>query len=219
MQCDYLTVLSIRHNILPVREIFYPKLLKEDCFAMEMNELIQNELENVKRVFDRTLDGLTPAELKWQPRPDANSIGLILFHSIRAEDSSIHRLQGKPQLWESDKWYQKFNKMIADGGAHYTTEQVAAFVVPNLKELLVYAEAVRKDTLEYLKGLEPKDFDKKVNLPPPPARMVMPSGRSAPPWPPFNPIVGSMLLHVVTHLSEHAGKISYIRGLQRGMDK
>ena len=30
---------------------------------MEMNELIQNGLENSKRVIDRTLDGLTPAEL------------------------------------------------------------------------------------------------------------------------------------------------------------
>ncbi len=186
---------------------------------MQMKEFIQNGLENVKRGFDRTLDGLTPAELKWQPRPDANSIGLILFHSIRTEDSSIHRLQGKPQLWESEKWYQKFNKTIDDGGAHYTAEQVAAFVVPDLKELLAYAETVRKDSLEYLKGLKPKDFDKKVNLPPRPAPMAMPAGRPAPSWPPFNPIVGLMLLHVVTHLSEHAGEISYIRGLQRGMDK
>jgi hypothetical protein len=186
---------------------------------MEMKEFIQNGLENIKRVFDRTLDVLTPTELKWQPRPDANSIGLILFHSIRTEDSSIHRLQGKPQLWESEKWYQKFNKAIDDGGAHYTAEQVAAFVVPDLKELLAYAEAVRKNTLQYLKGLKPADFDKKVNLPPPPARMTIPAGRPAPPWPPFNPIVGSMLLMLMTHLSEHAGEISYIRGLKRGMDK
>jgi hypothetical protein len=186
---------------------------------MEMNELVQNGLENGKRVIERTLDGLTPAELKWQPRPDANSIGLIFFHCIRAEDHGIHRLQGKPQLWESEKWYQKFNKTIEDGGAHYTAEQVASFVVPDLKELLAYAVAVRKDTLNYLKGLKPKDFDKKVNLPPPPISIVIPAGSPIPPRPPFNPIVGSMLMHEVTHLSEHAGEISYIRGLQRGMDK
>jgi len=186
---------------------------------MEMKEFIQNGLENIKRLFDRTLDGLTPEELKWQPRSDANSIGLILFHSIRSEDSSIHRLQDKPQLWESEKWYQKFNKAIDDGGAHYAAEQVAAFVVPDMKDVTAYAEAVRKDTLEYLKGLKQKDFDKKVNLPPPPASMAMPAGRPNPPRPPFNPIVGSMLLMLMTHLSEHAGEISYIRGLQRGMDK
>ena len=186
---------------------------------MEMNELFQNGFENVKRVLDRTLDGLTPAELKWQPRSDANSIGLILFHSIRSEDHAIHRLQEKPQLWESEKWYQKFNKKIEDGGAHYTADQVASFVVPDQRELLAYAEAVRKETVNYLKGLKPKDLDKKVNLPPPPAHMVMPSGRPVPKWPPFDPIVGMMLLHEVNHLSEHAGEVSYLRGLQRGMDK
>ena len=186
---------------------------------MEMNELIYHGLENVKRVFDRTLDGLTPAELKWQPRPDANSIGLILFHSIRSEDHLIHRLQGKPQLWESEKWYQKFNKTIEDGGAHYTAEQVAAFVVPDLKDLLAYAEEVRKDTINYLKGLKPKDFDKKVNLPPPSVPMVIAARKPYSSTTSFNPIVGSMLMHEVTALSEHVGEISYIRGLQRGMDK
>jgi len=114
---------------------------------------------------------------------------------------------------------QKFHKAINDGGAHYTAEQVAAFVFPDLKDLLAYSEAVRKETLVYLKGLKPEDFDRKVNLPPPPAPTANPGGRPAPPRPPFNPVVGSMLLRLVTHLSQHAGEISYIRGLKRGMDK
>ena len=185
---------------------------------MEMNELIQNGLENSKRVIDKTLDGLTAEELKWQPKPDANSIGLILFHMIRIEDSMVHRIQGKPQIWETEKWYQKFNKTIEDGGAHYTAEQVAAFVVPDIKDLLAYSEMVRKNTLEYLKGLKPKDLDKKVNLPPPPPSTAMPAGNAGR-RPPFEPIVGSMLMHEVTELAGHAGEISYLRGLQRGMDK
>ena len=183
---------------------------------MEMKELIQNGLEDVNIIFDRTLDGLTAEELKWQPRPDAKSIGFILFDSIRAEDHLIHRLQGKPQLWESAKWYQKFNKTIGDGGAHYTAEQLAAFVVPDLKDLLAYAEVVRKETLSYLKGLKPKDFDKKVNMPPP---IAIQAGRPTPPRPLLYPIVGSMLIHLLTRFAERVGEISYIRGLQRGMDK
>ena len=188
---------------------------------MEVRELIQNGLENVQRGVDRTLESLTPAELKWQPRPDANCIGLILFHMIRAEDSLVHSmLQGKPQLWESEKWYQKLNKAIDDGGAHYTAEQVADFVVPDLNDLLGYTEAVRKQTFQYLEGLKPEDLDKKVDLPPPPAPKEMPAGSSAPPRrPPFNPIVGSILLMLVTHLSLHGGEIAYLRGLQRGLDK
>jgi len=39
---------------------------------MEAKELIQIGLANVKRAIERTLDGLTSAEIKWQPKPDAN---------------------------------------------------------------------------------------------------------------------------------------------------
>ena len=127
---------------------------------MESKELIKAGFDNIKRTIDRTLDGMTQEELAWHPRPDANSIGLILFHVLRSEDHTIQRLQGKPQIWESEKWYQKFNKTIDDDGTRYTVEQVAAFVVPDLKEFLAYAEAVRKETLGYLKGLKTKDFDK-----------------------------------------------------------
>lgn len=185
---------------------------------MEMKNLIQSGLDTAKRTLDRKLDGLTAAELKWQPHPEANSIGLILFHVIRVEDSIISRIQDKPQLWESEKWYQKLNKTAEDGGAHYTAEQIAGFVVPDLKDLLSYAESVRKNTLEYLKQIKPKDFDKKVNLPPPPTP-VMSAGNPLPPRPPDNRVVGSELMHLVTELSGHTGEISYLRGLQRGLDK
>ena len=131
----------------------------------------------------------------------------------------VHRIQGKPQIWVTEKWYQKFNKAIEDGGAHYSAEQVATFLVPDIKDLLAYSEMVRKNTLEYLKGLKPKDLDNKVNLPPPPASMAMPAGNAHLRRPPFEPIVGSMLMHEVTELAGHAGEISYLRGLQRGMDK
>jgi hypothetical protein len=190
---------------------------------MEAKVLIQTGLENVKRSIDRTLDGLTPAELKWQPRPDANSIGIILFHIARSEDSSIQsRLQRKMQLWESEKWYQKLGKSLNDTGGHYTVEQVAGFVVPDMKDLFGYAEVARKQTLEYLKNLTPGDFDKKVDIPPmgPPPRDIPTGMPSQPRRSPFRDMtIGSMLMMNVTHFAQHAGEISYLRGLQRGMDK
>jgi uncharacterized damage-inducible protein DinB len=186
---------------------------------MEIKELIKAGLDNAKRSIDRTLDGLTAAELSWHPRSDANSIGLILFHLLRAEDSSLHRIEGKPQVWESGKWYKKMNKAIDDGGAHYTAEQVDNFVVPDIKDLMAYADAVGQDTLEFLSGLKTDDYDRKVNLPPRPPQ-IGPDGKPLPaPRPPFEPIVGSMLLFTLFHVAEHAGEISYLRGLRRGMDK
>lgn len=189
---------------------------------MDAKELIKAGLENTTRSVERTLEGLTPAELKWQPRPDANSIGLILFHMARLEDIMVrHLLQRKPQTWEAEKWCERLGKDKSDSGSHYTPEQVASFCLPDLKDLQAYAGAVRRRTLEYLKDMTPEKLDQKVELPPmgPPPSST-PGGQAPPPRRlPFEPIVGSMLLMTVTHLAQHAGEISYLRGLQRGMDK
>jgi hypothetical protein len=175
---------------------------------MESKEMYKSGLENVKRALNRILDGLTPDEISWHPRPDANSIGLILFHMARSEDSFINRMiQGKPQLWEMGKWYQKLNKGLEDGGAHYTAEQVAGFAVPDIKLLSAYADAVRKQTLDYLAKVTPKELDTEVQMP-----QMGPVKR-----PPA--AIGNILMMNLTHLAEHAGEISYIRGLKRGMDK
>lgn len=99
---------------------------------------------------------------------------------------------------------------------------MTAFVVPNLKDLLGYAEAVRKRTLEYLKDLTPGTFDKTVDLPPlgPPPKDIPAGTPNQPRMSPFRDMtVGSMLMMNVTHFAQHAGEISYLRGLQRGLDK
>ena len=188
---------------------------------MEAKELVKFGLENTKKITDKTLDGLTPAELSWHPKPDANSIGLIIFHMARSEDGFVnHIIQGKTPIWETGKWYLKLNKDIKDTGAHYTAEQVNNFIVPDLKDIQAYADTVRKQTLKYLKDLTPQDMDRKVVLPPPPQPPKNADGTTPPPHkPPFENIVGILLLYTVSHLAEHAGEISYIRGLKRGLDK
>ncbi|MEK7353101.1 MAG: DinB family protein [Chloroflexota bacterium] len=183
---------------------------------MPTKELIQGGFAGVKRSLDRTLNTLTPAELKWQPCHDANSIQIILLHMARAEDTNVQsRLQKKAELWESEKWYEKLNRDAKDNGGHYTLEQVNTFSVSDTKDLLAYFEAVRSKTLEYLKELSEEGMERKFTMPafgPPPAP-------GAPPRPPMELTVASMLLNTVTHLVQHIGESSYIRGLQRGMDK
>ena len=186
---------------------------------MEMKDLVQVGLENATKMLYDALDGLTASELKWQPRPDANSIGLLFFHFVRVEDSAIHDIQGKPHLWVKEKWYQKFNKTVDAGQGNLTAEQISAFVLPDMKEWLVYAEAVRKDTLAYLKGLKNKDFEKQVDLTPPSTPAVATGGNAALPPAHFTVVIGPLLMHMIAALSGRAGEISYIRGLQRGMDK
>jgi hypothetical protein len=174
---------------------------------MNSIEMLKSGLENTKKGVERTLNGMTAEEISWHPRPDANSIGLIYFHMARSEDSFIMSLiQGKKQLWETANWYKKLDKAVDDGGAHYTAEQVEKFKVPDMKKLTAYADAVHTQTLDYLASLSPQKLNAKV---------VFPADHK----PPFEPVVGTILMLNLTHLVGHAGEIAYIRGLKRGMDK
>ncbi len=170
---------------------------------MELKDYILMEIEGLKRSSTRALDTLKQPELSWRPACGCNSIGLILFHVAKSEDSFIQaRLRGKPELYESGKWYEKLNLAKDEAGAHYTVDQVNAFPVPDLKVLLAYYDAVRANTLEYLKGLKAVDLEKKITMPH------------------FGEMTQAAIFSIiVSHTSQHLGEISYLRGILRGMDK
>ena len=170
---------------------------------MEVKEFIQDALDRVKRTTTRLVDGLSHQELMWRPGPECNSIGLILFHQARFEDTFVQsRIRGKPQVWEAEKWCQKFNMPVSESGSGYTAEQIAGFRVPELTDLIGYTEAVRARTLEYLEDAPDDEFNRVVNMP----RMG-------------DITVGALFALIVVHLAQHSGEISYLRGVQRGMNK
>ena len=169
---------------------------------MELKEYLRLELDGLERGTKRVTDTLTQDEIMWRPGCGCNSIGLILFHVARSEDFFINgALQNKPQLWETGKWYKKLNIAENEAGSHYTEEQVNAFPVPQLADMMAYYTAVRQQTLDHLKSLTAAAFDKKVKLQ----------------FGEFN--VAGVFSIIVGHTAQHVGEISYLRGLQRGMDK
>lgn len=169
---------------------------------MELKEYIRLEIDGLDRQLKRVTDTLKQEEIAWRPASGCNSIGLLLFHIAKSEDSFIQtRLQDKKELWETGKWYQKLELDIKEAGAHYTVEQVNAFCAPKLEAVLQYTAAVRAQTLAYLDSLKPADFEKKIKVP----------------WGEMPAVM--MFSMIVSHASQHLGEISYLRGLQRGMDK
>jgi len=170
---------------------------------MELSAFVQSELDRINQANQRVLNGLTKEELAWQPNPQANSIGYLLFHCARFEDTFVlGRLQGKPQLWETAKWFEKLGFPLTETGSGYTEEQVKAFKMPDITSLLAYSDAVRAQTKAYLNGLSADQFDRTVNM----GRMGEMS-------------IGNVFSLIVLHLAQHTGEISYIRGLKRGMNK
>jgi hypothetical protein len=170
---------------------------------MVINEFIGIELDYIKRALTRVLDGLTQQELAWRPAAGCNSIGLILFHVARSEDSFIRaRLQELPQIWTAGKWYEKLKMSETEVGAHYSPDQVNAFKVPEIRDVMEYLEAVRTNTRDYLSNLSSTDFDRKIQTP----RLSEIS-------------VGGVFSLVIGHTQQHIGEMAYLRGQQRGNDK
>ena len=170
---------------------------------MELIDFVQTALQGSQRAIKRATDGLTAQEVGWQPKPDANSIGLILFHNARSEDTFIQQtIQQKPTEWEAGKWHAKLGMLETQPGAGYTQEQVAAFKAPALADLLGYCDAVRAKTTDYVKTLTPAKCDAKVTW-----------GRMG------EFTIGALLALVINHSSQHAGEVAYLRGLQRRANK
>jgi uncharacterized damage-inducible protein DinB len=170
---------------------------------MEFQRYIGIELSSSKMALQRVLEGLTPQEVAWRPASGCNPIGLILFHMVRTEDSLMQGLlQKKPLIWETEKWYEKLGLAKEEEGSHYTVEQVNAFQVPELAKILAYADAVRARTKDKLRSMAVEAFDEKIA------------------FPNFGEMtVGALFAFMIAHAAEHIGQISYLRGLQRGMDK
>jgi hypothetical protein len=173
---------------------------------VNLSDFILDNIDRMQRALLEALNSLTYEELTWRPEEEANPIGFILWHQVRCEDTYIQSLiQGHPQVWVSEKWYQKLNRSDNpwDNGNDYTAEQVTNFPVPELKDLLGYAEAVRERTVVYLKGITPDKFDEEIQ------QAELFGGMN----------VGMLFSYMLCELTQHIGQIAYLRGLQRGLDK
>ena len=164
---------------------------------MKLNEFIADALEKENGFLLEALDGLTADELAWQPAPDANSIGWILWHMVRVEDMWIQFFaQFQTELWEQDGWHERFGLPTRDNGFGHTAEQVANFPRLDLAGFLEYRAAVRAQTLDYLNTLSPEDM------------ATVPRERRP------EMSLGAMFRQIIGEMYQHVGHIAYLRGLQ-----
>jgi hypothetical protein len=170
---------------------------------MELSDLLKSGFGNVLRVLEYTLDGLSDEALNWQPRPDSNSIGWLVWHLTRWQDVMISGLMGEEQLWIKDEWYKKFGRKAddKDHGLGHKPEDLAGFKSPDAKTLLEYQRAVLERNNRYFDTATSAELDS-----------IFEGTRFDPP-----PTVGIMLMGTLSDGLQHAGQASYVRGLRQGM--
>jgi hypothetical protein len=170
---------------------------------MELHEMLGVGYEGILRTVDYTLKGLTKEDINWQPKPDCNSIGWMIWHPLRFQDMQISEFMGEEQLWIKDGWYRKWGRKPdpKEAGGGMKPEDLAKFKSPEAETALAYVKAVVERSQKYFETLKKADLDK-----------VMENVPFKPP-----PTVGMMLVIIMSDGLQHAGQAAYVRGLKQGI--
>jgi hypothetical protein len=112
-------------------------------------ELLTELIEDLARDLRPEIEPLTPEALAWNPGPQANSIGVTLWHMARGMDFlAVRILQGRPaeeEQWHTQGWREETGydpRGVGYSGwgvvTGYTWEEV--LVIPTLtsQEILEY---------------------------------------------------------------------------------
>jgi len=169
---------------------------------MDWKNILEDGFNRIPAFVEHVLSGLSREDITWQPKPDSNSIGWLVWHLTRQQDAQVAALMGEDQLWTRDGWHQKFDRPAdpEDIGFGDTPEDVAAFKPPETEVMMDYLKAAGQRTIGYFRGLSAKDLDRELD---------------EPQYQPL-PKVGVRLISILDDCIIHAGQAAYIRGLRQG---
>jgi hypothetical protein len=170
---------------------------------MEWHEMLSGAYGGILRTLEYTLEGLTEKDMNWQPKPDCNSIGWLVWHLTRFQDMTISGFMHDEQLWIKDGWYKKWGRPAdsRDAGSGMKPEDLAKFKSPDGATVLAYHRVVLERSQKFFPTLKKTDLDKVVE--------------DIPFKPP--PTVGMLLLIILSDGHQHAGQAAYVRGMLQGM--
>ncbi len=162
---------------------------------------IQSGLEEYLQDLKRAIDGLTPAEARWQPTIHTNHITWLVWHMARVEDQWVNRhLRGDAEVWTADGWADRFHMAPESHGFGQTIEEVQAMPEITLTDLMAYFDAVRVVTRRYLEQAKDADLSREY------------------PHPHMGALTGTWIMgHILVEESQHGGQVALIRGMLRGL--
>ena len=148
------------------------------------------------------IEGLTPAEARWQPTMHTNHIAWLVWHMARVEDSWVSRLrQGSAQVWTAEGWADRFHMDPESTGSGHASEDIQAMPEIPLGDLMAYFYAVREVTRRCLDQTTESDL----------AQVYQYQDRNR---------SGTWIWgHILVEESQHTGQVAMIRGMTRGLSE
>ena len=163
-------------------------------------EALLSGLEEYLQSLQVAIEGLTPAEARWQPTMYTNHIAWLVWHMARVEDSWVSWLQqGSAQVWTAEGWADRFHMDPEGTGSGDASEDIRAMPEIPLSDLMAYFDAVREVTRRCLDQTTEDDLSQVYQY-----RDRHRSGT----W-----IWG----HILVEESQHTGQVAMIRGMMRGL--
>ena len=173
---------------------------------MNSAALLKIQFERIEREFKLVLKYLSLEQIHWQPAPEANSLGFLLWHLLYTWDEYAALIENREELYEKEGWPQRFGYETKGRGVEgsgmgtgFSPEDVA-IVRPQPEPLLDYLQALSRGTKAYLKTATDESLSVEVIVP----------------WWPQPATAGRVLAHIIAHSYLHLGEAQYVRGLALG---
>ena len=144
------------------------------------------------------VEGLDAEQLVTRPGGGTNTVGWLVWHLTRVQDSHVAELVDEDQVWVARGWSDRFglDPDPSNTGYGHGPDDVAAVRPESAETLVAYYDAVAARTTAYLGRLDPAALDRVVD-----------DG-----WDP--PVtLGARLVSVAEDDLQHAGQAAYARGL------
>ncbi len=160
-------------------------------------ELLLDSFGRVRGLVASLTSDLTEEVSTFRPDPSANSIGWLIWHLSRIQDSHLADASGTEQVWVSQGWVDRFSLPFAVDATGYGQgeDEVGSVQVP-AELLAAYHAAVHEATVRYVEQLDAEELGRVVDER----------------WDP--PVTVSVrLVSVLGDCLQHAGQAAYVRGL------
>jgi uncharacterized damage-inducible protein DinB len=161
------------------------------------NDVLIDGFGRVRETVSAAVHGLDEEALTFRPDADANSIAWLVWHLARVQDDHVADVAGGEQVWTAGGWVERFRLPFDVPTIGYGQSSEAVAQVRATAEMLDgYQEAVHNATVDYVKTLQPEDYERVVDER----------------WdPPVTLLV--RLVSVLNDTLQHAGQAAYVRGL------
>jgi hypothetical protein len=133
-------------------------------------ELVHMELKRLHKMLDKSLDGLTAAQLHAVPgnHPKANTIAWVLWHVVRTEDNVVRFVlqNRRAPVWTEGGYAEKLGLPPVAQGTGMSPEEAHALRIKDIELFREYMRAVWTSTDDFVTTTDATSLDRTVTIKP-----------------------------------------------------